>query len=459
MSTKAEIRKKLESMARQNHVLIEGLTDRAELTAYAHLVRGGNIWTDALQAAVREHEIVHIPEGLYLMDGSVTIPSNRRIEADEGAVIRLMEGVRVLMLRNEHTEDGTHAPIRKENRDINISISGGRWEESNRKRAGYGQTGMYDSERSFFGVSTLMLFNNMDRLTLENMTFAHTAGFAVQLGDITDVDIENITFDSCYADGIHANGNTENLITRGIRGQVGDDLVALNMYDWQNSSVNFGPMKTVLCEDLEAAPGEGYKAMRILPAVYYYDDGTAVDCSLTDAIIRCVKGVNTFKLYYQTPAYHVDTQQPERGAAGSGDSIYFEDIEIDLDSPADHFREYMESDPVTGAFAAFEINANIGRIEFENISLTRYEHFPLSFLIAVGPKSIRRGEDGKIEVFDPYIGCDVGAVALKNITVNGVRPDDIAPYIREIVFDRLHEDAPSTARGVVHRIEYEKSAQ
>ena len=82
MSTKAEIREKLSRMARENHVLIESLSDRTELTSYAHLVREGNIWTDALQAAVREHEIVHIPAGLYLIDGSVLLPSNRRIEAD-----------------------------------------------------------------------------------------------------------------------------------------------------------------------------------------------------------------------------------------------------------------------------------------------------------------------------------------------------------------------------------------
>ena len=312
MSSKAEIREKLSRMACENRALIETLTDRVSLTAYAHLVREGGVWTDALQAALREHEIVHIPEGLYLMDGSVTIPSNRRIEADEGAVIRLMEGVRVLLLRNEHTQDGTHAPISRENRDSNISICGGRWEESNTRRLGYGKTGMYDMERSFFGVSTLMLFGNMDHLTLENMTFYHTAGFAVQLGDIADADIENIEFIECFADGIHANGNTENLITRNIHGQVGDDLVALNMYDWQNSSVNFGPMKTVLCENLIAPAGDGYKMMRILPAVYTYDDGTEVDCSLTDAIISHVRGVKAFKLYYQTPAYNVDTQAVEQ---------------------------------------------------------------------------------------------------------------------------------------------------
>ena len=456
MRTKAEIRERLECMARENHALIKTLSDRADLTAYAHLVREGKIWTDALQAALREHEIVHIPSGLYLMDGSVTIPSNRRIEADEGAVIRLMEGVRVLLLRNEHTQDGTHAPISRENRDVNISICGGRWEESGTKRAGYGKTGMYDMERSFFGVSTLMLFNNMDHLTLENMTFCRTAGFAVQLGDISDADIENIEFIECFADGIHANGNTENLIARNIRGQVGDDLVALNMYDWQNSSVSFGPMKTVLCENLEAAPGKGYKMMRIEPGVYTYADGTEVDCSLTDAVISSVRGVKAFKLYYQTPAYNVDTEQPEKGGVGSCDNLFFEDIESDLQTPAEGFKPYIESDPVAGSFAAFEINANIGRISFENIRLTLSPLFPMSFLIAAGPKSVRAGEDGKIEIFDPYAGCEVGTISLRDIEINGRAPEDITPFIHEIVFDRLYEDAPSTARGRIHQIEYQR---
>jgi hypothetical protein len=299
----------------------------------------------------------------------------------------------------------------------------------------------------------------MDHLTLENMTFYHTAGFAVQLGDIADADIENIEFVECFADGIHANGNTENLITRNIHGQVGDDLVALNMYDWQNSSVNFGPMKTVLCENLIAPAGDGYKMMRILPAVYTYDDGTEVDCSLTDAIISHVRGVKAFKLYYQTPAYNVDTQVPEKGAVGSCGNLFFEDIESDLTSPAEGFKPYIESDPVAGSFAAFEINANVGRISFENIRLTLSPHFPMSFLIAVGPKSVRAGEDGKIEIFDPYVGCEVETIALKNVEINGVKPEDMSPFIHEIVFDHLYDDAPSTARGRIHRVEYETAGR
>jgi len=39
------------------------------------------------------------------------IPSNRHIIAENGAVIRIAESSRLLMLRNEKTQDGTHSPI------------------------------------------------------------------------------------------------------------------------------------------------------------------------------------------------------------------------------------------------------------------------------------------------------------------------------------------------------------
>ena len=216
------------------------LNDFVSVLEYRHLVRKGiednkeaEIWSDAFCAALQEHEIVYIPESdkPYYIDKSIIIPSNRRIEADKNTVVRQMSGVRVLMLRNENTMDGTKKPINGMNKDINISVSGGRWEESHCHRAGYGQSGMYDEERSYFGVSACMFFNNMKNLSLKNMTFAHTAGFAVQTGDIKNAVFENIEFEECYADGLHINGNTENITVRNIKGEVGDDLVALNMYD------------------------------------------------------------------------------------------------------------------------------------------------------------------------------------------------------------------------------------
>ncbi len=462
---KVQIYASLERMAEENRAAQEKLTKAASLTEYRSLVKPGMqdetpvaVWSDAFQTALDGNEIVRIPASAepYYIDRPILIPSDRRIEAEDGAVIRLLKGVRTLMFRNVHTADGTHAPISADVRDRNIAICGGRWEESLTGRAGYGRSGMYDTERSFYGVSTCMFFNNMDGLTLKNMTFAHCGGFAVQTGDLTNVDVDNITFERCYADGLHLNGNTENVRITNVRGQVGDDLVALNMYDWQNSSVDFGPMKTVLCENLELSADSGYKAMRIEPGVYYYADSSSVDCGLYDAIIKNVRGINTFKLYYQTPAYKIVGGEPERGGPGSGDYLFFEDITIDLNSPIDGFREYRESDPVRGAFAGFEFGANIGHLFFENIDLTLYpEKYPLSYLFCVGPKSCVTN-DGAVEVFDPYVSCEVGTVELKNIRVNGEEPDDIAPYIRAVSFENINNDNRSTGSGTIACVKYEK---
>lgn len=438
----------LKKVASENENLRLTLADKVYLTDYE---TNGNIWTDALQRALNEHEIVIIPKSdePYLIDNSVTIPSNRHIIALDGAVIKIHESSKFLMLRNKHTKDGTHKPITGE-RTKNITIEGGFWQEWCPHRMGYGGSGMYDRERSLFGVSTCMLFNNMDNLTLRNMTFEHCGGFAVQLGDISRVIIENIRFVNCFADGIHVNGNTRDIHIRDVRGEVGDDLVALNMYDWQNSSVNFGPCENVICEDLELSKSSHYKAIRIEPGIYTYDDGSQVDCALNNAIIRRVEGIKTFKLYCQTPPYALG-QLPESAEVGSGDNIFFEDIKIDLDEPIDPLDEYLNSHPIKGTFAGFELGLNVKRLYLKNIDLTLHrDKYPLSYLLCIGPKSVRLS-DGK-EIFDPYFSSVAENVHLENITVNGERISDATPYVKEIVFDRLYDDIPSTADGKIKNL-------
>ena len=352
------------------------------------------------------------------------------------------------MLRNEHTLDGTHMPLPAGYADHNISIDGGRWEESRNERGGYGGSGKYDEARSFFGVSTMMLFLNLEHITLTNMTFSHAAGFSSQFGHMRGAHFENIRFESCFADGLHINGESENILIRNVKGEVGDDLVALNMYDWQNSSVVFGPTRNVVCEDLELYQTGRYKAIRILPGIYTFDDGSSVDCSLTNALFRKIRGINTFKLYFQTPCYTIGTA-PERGAVGSADNLFFEDIEIDLSEPIDALAEYVNSDPVRGRFAAFELGANIRQITLEKINIRLYDKYPLSRLISVGPKSARVNE---YEIFDPYLSSEVGRLTLEHIAVNGEPCMDAARLVSETSFDDGNGDGHSTASGVIHEI-------
>lgn len=445
-----EIKNTLTEMRAANETAAQALNKEVSLDALRHLVKDG-IWTNALQTALNEYEVVRIPAASepYWIDRTVTVPSNTRIVAESGAVIRQCEGVRVLMLRNEHTVNGTHSRNNTLPKDENISIEGGIWEESHDCRGGYGKSGMYDEERSYYGVSTAIFFNNVRNLTMKNMTFRHTAGFGAQFGELENGVFENIVFDGCFADGLHFGGYCENLWIRNVSGQVGDDLVALNMYDWQNSSVNFGPIRNVLCEGLVLAEDSRYKALRIEPGLYCYDDGSTVDCSLTRAIIRDVKGIRTFKLYFQTPRYLLSAK-PERGGVGHVDQVFFEDITIDLARPIDGFDAYMNSDPITGTFAAFEAGAIIGTITLSRIDLTLHrDRFPYSYLFCIGPKSVRKGD---YEIFDPYLSSSVDTLILEDIRINGERITDATPYVREIVFDHLYEEAPSTAKGEIKQI-------
>lgn len=437
---------------------IETLTRSCKLTDYAGetysvTVDGEErtVWTRALQRAIDENEIVEIPvsDTPYDLDGSVYIDGNCKIVA-YGATVRLLPGVNVLMLRNRNVKDGTHAQtVMGEDANENIAILGGTWEESRQRRLGYGKSGMFDENRSMYGVSTCMLFSNVKNLLLKDLKFCHTAGFSVQIGNARDIVVHDIVFDDCFADGIHVNGNTENIAVRNLSGHVGDDLIALNMYDWQDSSINFGPLKNAFVEGLEIASDSRFKDIRILPGIYRFDDGSAVDCSLENVLIRKVRGVQCFKLYYQTPKYIIG-EEPEWGAPGSGDHIYFEDI--DVISRHDNMKSYRENDPVTGRFGAWEIGSNIGHLQLENIRISiDRERFPLGKPVSVGPKSVVSGE---YEIFDPYVSCTLDTLAMKNVTVNGelvLTPEAAA---HQIVFDRIYDAPRTSGKGEIRNFEF-----
>ena len=447
----------LEAMKRENHALFPS-GDVVSVTDFSGLVRNENgyeIWTDAFRAALSKKGNILIPPRAepYYIDDTLIVSSDTHIGAD-GATIKLTPDCEVLMLRSDNTSDGTRMPIIGHERTKNVSINGGKWEESREKRCGYGITGRYDRDAAmrktrFHGVSALFFFNNINHLTIENATFAHTSGFAVQLGDATDAFFEHIRFESCYADGLHINGNTDRVLCRDVKGQVGDDLVALNAYDWQNSSVDFGPIENVFCEDLELSEDSHYKAIRIQPGRYYFDDGSDVDCAIRGMIMKKVRGIKTFKLYFQTPPYKLGNP-PERGGVGSADNLYFDDIEVDLTEPADVFGGYKDSDPVRGSFGAFEFGSEIGRLSFENIDLKLHrDRWPYSYLAVVGPKSVM---SGGVEIFDPYISSSVGELLLSDIRVNGEKITDAGELLREVVFDDIDGDGHSTGRGKIEKI-------
>ena len=452
--TKEEIRRSLSVMRERNLRLSTVLSKSASVFDYASLVRinkhGYSVWTAAFQKAIDENEIIVIPESTYYVDETLVIPSNRKIIAN-GAHIKKVPEMNTLLLRNEHLRDGSFFKIDGSDADENIFIQGGIWEDTGREWTFH--HGLYDKENSMVGVSACMCFTNIRALTVSDVKIIRAGGFGIQVGNLTDGIIENVTFEKTVADGVHINGNVKNVIVKNVSGSVGDDIVALNMYDWFASSVCFGPIENVICENITLSEDGRYKAIRILPGKYFYKDGTKSDCYIKDVIIKSVRGVNTFKFYFQTPPYKIG-DNPEPGESGHGDNLFIEDVELDLYKPIDGFSEYLEGDTVLGTFAAFEFGSCFGRVELSDIKLKLYkDKFPTSYIAAIGPKSIRR--DGK-EIFDPYINSSVDELVLKNVCVNGetLNSENCEKYIKEITFKNLYGECGGTYRGEFKRIEY-----
>lgn len=452
IKAKNELKEKIYSslfeMEKNNEKLYTSLTDTCSLLDYSNL-KNGNIWTNSLQIALNEHSTVVIPASSepYVIDSTVIIPSNRKIIA-YGATLLLSEFSDVLMLRNAHPIDETHSHLKSEKMDENITILGGTIKESQFQRLGYGKSGKIDETRSFYGVSCCLLFNNIKNVTVKDVTFSNCAGFALQAGEIENGVFKNITFNECYADGLHFGGNSKNIYISDIKGNVGDDLVALNMYDWLDSSVTFGEGENIICENLSLSKEAKYKALRLEVGTYYYDDGEKVDCALRNVIVKNVSGIKTFKMYIQTPPYMLGTN-PEKGDIGTIENIFFEDISIDLFAPIDTFKEYMEGDEIRGTCAAFELGCNLNGMHLKNIDLTLHDYLKESYLISIGPKSIIR--NGK-EIFDPYFSSKAKNITLENVKVNGEKITKADKYIKEISFSDVNSDGHSTGKGEIENI-------
>ena len=418
--------------------------------------KNGKIWSEAFSFALKNYEDIIIPAGKYYVDKSLVVPQNRGIIADENAEIILIKGVKSLLLRNENVIDGSDKPIPKTAiKDENISITGGIWGEENDERLGYGKSGCFDEKNSMVGVSTCFLLSNVKNLTLKNLTFRHTAGFAIQMGNISNFAVENICFDVCYADGLHINGGTENGTVKNLYGHTEDDLIALNAYDWDNSSINFGKIENLVVDGVKCdVGGNVHKSIRIQPGIYPYKSGEKEDCFVKNLTIKNVSGVACFKMYLQTPAY---TTFPEKNVGvGRMENILFENISADTSEPVDKQPNYLSGNTVTGNFATFEIGSDVKNLTFNNVkTVLNKAKYPNSYFIAVGPKTQYIAEK-KLELFDPYVCCTIQRINLENVYINNEKKDDLTGFIKEISYDNLYPSALPFGKGKIISVSKEK---
>lgn len=433
---------------------MKNINDYSDLLKITY--KNGFIWSYAFNEAFKAGGEIYIPQGVYYIDKPLIVKSGTTIVADEKAEIILIKGVKTLLLRNENVIDGSDVKIADDAPvDRDIAICGGVWAEENVERLGYGASGCFDENYSLKGVSTCFLFSGINNLTLKNVIFKSTAGFACQIGRINGFLIENIAFDNCFADGLHVNGGVKNGVIKNLSGYTEDDLIALNAYDWDNSTINFGCIENVVVDGVKSINGaSAHKSFRIQPGVYPYKNGEREDCYIKNLTVKNVSGVTTFKMYLQTPAY---TELPEKDiGVGRIENVCFENITADTSSPLDKQPNYLNGDRVAGNFATFEIGSNLKNMRLCNVSVRLdKQKYPCSYLITVGPKS-QFIKEKHLELFDPYVFATAENITYDKIFINGEEIDDLSPYIKQVEFDNLYPSALPFGKGKILSVFKEK---
>lgn len=440
----------------ENTVLIPKIVDLPSVSDYSDLVRivewrqswnpetrtigenykiCGEVWLDAIEQCLIENRSAYIPkmdEPIYI-DRPIVLESGNRLVVHPETEIRLKVGsVGTCMVRNSQVVSCQDSPVEMcKDADEEILIEGGIWNDQNNE--GRGRGGRYDQIDSLLGSSGTFLLHNISRVVVRNLVFRDCSAFAVQIGNAADYLIENIIFDET-ADGIHVEGPSERGIIRNLRGKTGDDMVALNSWDWMNSSLTFGPITDVLIEDVEMLPGYTWSELRLLPGTKTFSNGETLDCDISRIICRNIRGLHTFKMYDQP-----NLGNPEGDFSdpiGKMFDLFFSNIVVEGIPKSEYYDQ--SSDGV------FDICTDITGISIRDI---RFEYIPgqtgmTPYLVSVGPKSLtwkrtpssesgscwRPALDGTVddewvEVFNPNANPVVKRLMVKDIYL----PDQDSP--------------------------------
>ncbi|MCX6855407.1 MAG: hypothetical protein NTV80_10945 [Verrucomicrobia bacterium] len=317
--------------------------------------------------------------------------------------------------------------------DTNITIEGGIWTtlavsraESNGNLRGHSA-----KQNPAFGTHGVILLQNVRRVSVKNVTIRQSRPFGVHLANAHEFSIENITLQDHRRDGVHVNGPSSDGVIRGVRGDSHDDNVALNAWEWKNYAPSYGPIERIVIEDVTGAP-EGVPAansIRILPGVKRFDNGTTLDCPISDITLRRITDIREFKLYDQ-PNLELGRDNDFSIGVGALKKLHFEDLTFNHPGK-------------------IEVHANTDGLTIQNV---RVNH-PIAsdwHLVTIGPKSMTyKGAPGTdpakwTEIFSPDLDCTV-----RNVSITGVRSRDSQTdlpieQVVHVIEQKLNPDYPRT---------------
>jgi polygalacturonase len=368
------------------------------------------VWTQAMQASLDAQGTLHIPARAqpYYLDGPLVLKSGHKLSADPTAEIRLKPNSNTCMVRNEHVVTLNTKPVPGDQPcDADISIEGGVWSTlANNASFNGNQLGLSAKTDPAFGTHGVILLQNVRRVSVKNLTIRQSRPFGVHLANAREFRIENITLEETRRDGVHVNGPASDGLIRGVRGDPHDDNVALNAWEWKNYAPSYGPIERIVIEDITGAP-EGVsstRAIRLLPGVKRFSDGSTLDCPISDVTLRRITDIREFKLYDQ-PNLELGRANDFSAGVGTLKNITFE--KLTLRQPG-----------------VIQVHAHTDGLTVRDVRLL----FPATagyHLIELGPLSQTykpgRSEDPAkwVEIFSPDLDCTV-----RNVNVSGVRLQD-----------------------------------
>lgn len=423
-------------------------TSLLEYRSYAQ----GNDWTAAIQQAINEKKCVYIPDMQHeiLLSRPIVLSSDCHLKVSPQQVIRLLPHRNTCLVRNKNIAAGTHQYTEQINPDERISVSGGIWTAPDN---GAGAIDLVASLRGGFG---LFEFSNVNQINVTDCTFRNSGSYAVHIGNCHDFYVNHIQFYEYHKDGIHINGPTKYGYIGNLSGKdLGDDLVALNAWDWFNAAITFGDIEHVLVENVQSDNNE----IRLLTGRKLYGNDTAADCAIRNCVFENITGVYTFKLYYQPNCANavVGFDMDASDSVGEMSNLYFSDISFPI------IRQTgFNQIPIQGLF---DILSNGTNLHFEQIKVQQsaedLRKMGIS-LISAGPISAtyQVSEDPASwgDFFQPNAVCHVDGITCKDITFAGKQEIDPALIAKE-VHQTVNTDYPhslpqgGTGYGTIKNIE------
>lgn len=380
------------------------------------------IWSEAIQIALKEHQNVYIPyfENPIYIDKPIVLRSNHTLKVHPKTEIRLRPYTNTCMIRNENIVSGKDG-ILNSIPDENIEIQGGIWTTLANGQIGRNGNirGNADQDASVYAAHGVILLHNVKKIKVSYLAIKESAAFGIHIGNCEGFLIKNINFIDNRRDGIHIDGPANNGIIRNIEGNTGDDIIALNSWDWKEYSVSFGSITDIIVENVKACSNE----IRLLAGEKKFDNGEKAACDIKRCIFKDITGVYNFKIYCQPNIEALLKGEIDRSeTVGYLEDIYFDGIELETAK-----MEGLHNIAVEGIF---EICADIEKIAIKNLKL-RYSDINDFVPVYIGPMSFTWKNDiveGRViecensekwhELFDPDMNCTIKNMLLKNIFVN-----------------------------------------